>query len=65
MEYLIRINLHAVQSGHSFFLLVWAADSLAAIEKIRGVLIGPGCEYQLDGAIPYRRDGQPVTRGAA
>lgn len=64
METLYRVYVNT-RNGCKMFFLVWADDPLAAIDKLRGVLIGPGCEYTLDGCTPQLQAGEPVTRQKA
>lgn len=48
--------------GNKMYIFIWAPDAFAAIDKLKGVLIGPGCEYTLSGCHPVFRDGEPLTR---
>ena len=64
MERLWSVGLLNKRTHNRLRLLVWAETQTAAEDKLRGVLFGDGCEYELRNTIPepYLEGDGPVSR---
>lgn len=61
-ERLFSIGLRHKTSHEKLSVLVWGENADKATNKLIGVLIGPGCEYDWTGSGPVHRDNRVVER---